>query len=123
MLIKLFGLLLGAIMAVVLVMPPSSNTAEAGRYRGENGLDKGYVIAYSRFGNGKASGPVRPTRLGPQVRLPSGHWTYCRRSCSETLRVNTVDSRQHIYDGSFLGGSDFGRECGLFGCLDLRLGY
>ncbi|MGI9523121.1 MAG: hypothetical protein ACR2PG_15900 [Hyphomicrobiaceae bacterium] len=51
----------------------------------------GFVVAHSDFGNGSIVGPVRETRLGPQVRLPSGRWVYCKRLCSETLRVNTVD--------------------------------
>lgn len=51
-----------------------------------------YVVAESRFGHGSVSGPVRPTSLGVyQVRLPGGTWIDCRRSCSETLRVETVD--------------------------------
>ncbi len=51
----------------------------------------GYVVAESRFGNGAVRGAVRPTSLGPQVQLPGGSWIYCRRSCSETLRAETVD--------------------------------
>lgn len=51
----------------------------------------GYVIAESRFGNGTVRGAVRPTSLGPQVQLPGGGWIYCKRSCSETLRAETVD--------------------------------
>lgn len=51
----------------------------------------GYVVAESRFGNGVVRGAVRNTSLGPQVQLPGGSWIYCRRSCSETLRAETVD--------------------------------
>jgi hypothetical protein len=51
----------------------------------------GYVVAESRFGNGTVSGPVRETGRGRQVRLPGGSWIYCRVSCSETLREETVD--------------------------------
>ena len=49
------------------------------------------VVAESRFGNGTVVGSVRRTRLGLQVSTPGGNWLYCKRSCSETLRVNTVD--------------------------------
>ena len=54
--------------------------------------DRGnYVVAESKFGNGTVVGPVRYTRVGRQVRTPGGSWLHCARSCSETLRVNTVD--------------------------------
>jgi hypothetical protein len=51
----------------------------------------GYVVAESRWGNGTVSGPVRPGPVGWQVRLPGGTWVNCVRSCSETLRLQTVD--------------------------------
>lgn len=93
--------------------------AEAGRLGitrdyGYDGIEEGFVVAKSRFGNGTVSGAVRETRLGPQVRLPGGTWEYCRRSCSETLRVETVDiweARQGI-----------GAECGILGCLSIGIG-
>ncbi|MEM1370645.1 MAG: hypothetical protein AAGG72_00295 [Pseudomonadota bacterium] len=96
----------------------ATGVSALGGYKGEDGLDRGYVIAKSRFGNGSIAGRVRPTNLGPQVQLPSGHWEYCRRSCSETLRVETVD-----FDERF-GPANFGltQECGIFGCLDLHFG-
>ena len=81
------------------------------RSYGTNGLERGYVVAESRFGNGSVRAPVRMTRNGPQVRHPGGAWIYCRRSCSETLRVETVDIFEAI-DG-------YGAECGLLGCLEL----
>lgn len=81
------------------------------RSYGTNGLDRGYVVAESRFGNGSVTAPVRMTRLGPQVRHPGGAWIYCRRSCSETLRVETVD----IFEAQ----AGYGDECGLLGCLEL----
>jgi len=91
--------------------------AEARGYKGYNGLEQGYVVAHSRYGNGRISGPVRDTRLGPQVRLPGGNWEYCRRSCSETLRVETVDFWEAQQDGGGLAA-----ECGIFGCLDIHIG-
>lgn len=108
-----------ALVGAVAGLFASTLSADAGRIRawrdhGYNGLEKGYVVARSRFGNGSISGPVRVTSLGPQVRLPGGTWEYCRRSCSETLRVETVDqweARQGI-----------GKECGIFGCLSVGVG-
>jgi hypothetical protein len=52
---------------------------------------RGFVVAESRFGNGTVRGAVRETNLGRQVQLPGGAWVYCKRSCSETLRAETVD--------------------------------
>lgn len=51
----------------------------------------GYVYAESRYGSAPVRGAVRHTNLGRQVQLPGGSWVYCERSCSETLRANTVD--------------------------------
>ena len=52
----------------------------------------GYVTADSRYSGQSISGPVRK---GPQgrleVRLPGGTWLECGRSCSDTLRRETVD--------------------------------
>lgn len=111
----------GAILALsaIVMTLAGAVTADAGRLGisrdyGYNGLEEGFVVARSRFGNGTISGPVRATSLGPQVRLPGGTWEYCRRSCSETLRVETVDqweARQGI-----------GGECGIFGCLGVQIG-
>ena len=53
------------------------------------------VVAESRFGNGTVRGRVRHTNVGRQVRTPGGSWLHCARSCSETLRVNTVDFWQN----------------------------
>lgn len=113
---------LAAITATLAIVP----AADAGGRRlrisrdiGYNGLAEGYVVAHSRHGNGTVSGPVRETRLGPQVRLPGGTWEYCRRSCSETLRVETVD----FWEGRNSGSSGLAQECGIFGCLGIHLGY
>lgn len=93
--------------------------AEAGFRRfsaGSNGDRSGYVTAESRFGNGTASGPVRYAKFGREVRLPGGTWVACRRSCSETLRVETVD----FWEGGMGGNGAITNECGIFGCLELR---
>ena len=71
---------------ICLCASTSSNAGQRGLY-----ASGGQVVAESRFGNGTVVGDVRQTRLGPQVRTPGGNWIYCRRSCSETLRVETVD--------------------------------
>jgi hypothetical protein len=49
------------------------------------------VVADSRFGHGSVSGPVRRGQSGWEVRLPRGTWVPCKRSCSEELRLATVD--------------------------------
>lgn len=80
-------------------------------------LSRGYVVAESRYGNGTVSGPVRIRRLGPQVQLPGGTWEYCRRSCSETLRVESIDFWDSRQDGMVAD------ECGVFGCLEFNFRY
>lgn len=92
-------------------------TADAGWRRAPENLDRGYVIAESRHGNGTVRGAVRHTRLGPQVQLPGGTWEYCRRLCSETLRVESIDFWDSRQDGVV---SD---ECGVFGCLTIERYY
>jgi hypothetical protein len=77
------------------------------------------ITAYSQFGNGSIQSVVRPARYGWQVRLPGGAWTDCRRSCEETLRVQTID----IYgdNDNTLSSGGYGtltRECGVLGCLN-----
>lgn len=76
------------------------------------------VTAESRHGNGSVSGAVREgTRGGLEVRLPSGSWTACRRSCSETLRVQTLDFWEN--QGGLIGAGTIHNECGIFGCLEI----
>ncbi len=50
-----------------------------------------YVVAHSRWGHGSVSGPVRRGSNGWEVRMPGGTWIECKRSCSESLRLATVD--------------------------------
>ncbi len=50
-----------------------------------------YVTAHSLWGHGSASGPVRRAKNGWEVQLPRGTWIPCKRSCSEELRLATVD--------------------------------
>jgi hypothetical protein len=77
----------------------------------------GYVTAHSHDGNGSIRAPYRATSVGYQVRLPHGTWVYCRTSCSETLRVNTVDVWANVDDASPIGVGTLSQECGVFGCL------
>ena len=51
----------------------------------------GRVTACSTYGEGCYTGPVRQTRLGPQVRLKGGTWIDCEVDCRDTLRRATVD--------------------------------
>ena len=110
-----------AVLVTGTALMSAAVTAEAGHHRsylrGAGGGGDG-VIATSRFGNGSVGGAVRGTSVGPQVQLPSGSWIYCRRSCSETLRVETVDLHQESRD--FAGHGTLAQECGIFGCLELR---
>ena len=72
---------------VVLGVTLAAGPADAGG-RDQRGA---FVVAESHYGNARVTGAVRPTSLGPQVRLPGGSWIYCRTSCADTLRVETVD--------------------------------
>ncbi len=103
-----------ALLSAALVL--GAGSASATIKRPPASYPGGYVTAESRFGNGSVSGPVRRDGRGWQVQLPGGTWEYCRRSCAETLRVETVDKWQ-----ANLGGAGaITNECGIFGCLELR---
>ena len=93
-----------------LTLPCSAQGASPSPYPG------GFVIAKSRFGNGTMRGEVRRAALGWRVQLPGGRWVYCRRSCSETLRVETID----FFESNAAGSGQITNECGIFGCLDLK---
>ncbi|HET6390106.1 hypothetical protein [Hyphomicrobium sp.] len=104
--------------AVFIPLVPPAADAHIGRLRTD--YKQGEVItAYSRFGNGAIKSIVRRApRYGWQVRLPRGGWVDCRRSCEETLRVQTVDFFGS--DDNSISSGGYGtlqRECGIFGCL------
>lgn len=82
-------------------------------------VERGYVVAHSRHGNGSVNGTVRHTSKGAQVQLPGGTWEYCRRSCSETLRVETVD----FWEGRQEGQVGLNQEKGVFGWIDWGFGF
>jgi hypothetical protein len=105
---------LTALSTLVIAAAPAEATF---RSRGYNGDRDGIVVAVSKHGNGTVSGPVRRTRTGLEVRTPGGNWIGCRASCSETLRVQTVDIWEN--DGRLVGAGDAANECGIFGCLEL----
>lgn len=79
------------ITAALTVVLPAPAAAQHRRDGDRGGPRHGYVTAESRWGNGHVSGAVRPGRFGPEVQLPGGSWIHCVRSCSETLRKQTVD--------------------------------
>ena len=101
-----------AAIACAIVQPVFAD-GPSRRYSGAYAPVEGYVVAESRFGNGTVAGPVRPGKFGPQVRMPGGTWIDCRRSCSETLRVETVD----FWENKGGGRDRIDNECGIFGCL------
>ena len=51
--------------------------------------------------------------------MPGGTWIGCRRSCSETLRVESVD----FWENRGAGRDAIDSECGLFGCLTWERGF
>jgi hypothetical protein len=110
-------------VAALLLAVTMVSVSDAGFRRLRSSYEPGEVItARSHHGNGVISSVVRPGRNGWQVQLPGGAWTYCRRSCEETLRVETVDLTAD--DGhSMKGYGTLSRECGVFGCLHWEWTY
>lgn len=101
-------------IALALAAVAAAIPAEAGwRQRAAEG-DTAYAV--SRHGNGTVSGPVRSVRNGYEVRLPGGTWIGCRTSCSETLRVESIDFFEN--DGRLSGYGGLNNECGIFGCIE-----
>lgn len=103
-----------ASIAGVLVASDDANAWERRSYSYEDGA---VVVAHSRYLNGSISGPVRAAKYGWEVRLPGGTWVSCRRSCEETLRVETVDLNEN--QDELIGRGTLLNECGVFGCLDI----
>jgi hypothetical protein len=105
-----------ALAAVVFLLSGSVRPLQTVRAQ-----ESDMVVAQSRFGHGQIEGKTRETPRGLQVQLPGGTWVYCRRSCSETLRVETIDFFESNGSGPVQPGqSGFDAECGIFGCLDLK---
>lgn len=99
------------LLATLIAVPAAADGRKGHRFDAES---DGYVTAESRVGNGTVSGPVRYTAVGREVRLPGGTWEPCKRSCAETLRVNSVDFWESREPNAIAP------ECGIFGCLTLR---
>ena len=103
------------IAAAAMVL--AAGTATAGTRYG-HGPILGTVTAHSHYGNGSVTAPYRNTPVGYQIRLPHGTWVYCRTTCAETLRVETVDIWSAVVDnGSLIGAGTLAAECGVLGCL------
>lgn len=83
----------------------------------------GYVTAFSHDGNGSIRAPYRATSVGYQVRLPHGTWIYCKTSCQETLRVNTIDVWANVNSPNPIGVGTLQQECGIAGCLRWEWGF
>jgi hypothetical protein len=86
----------------------TDDIAHLGRGKAAEGI-VGEVTAQSRYGNPQTvTGPVRRNgRDRLEVRLPGGSWIECERSCSETLRRQTVDFWQNYGGaGNVNGGVD-----------------
>ncbi len=108
-------LALGATLALSAAISIAGAGPASSGVRNDGG---NYVTAESRHGNGAISGQVRPGRRGGlEVQLPGGTWVGCRRSCSETLRAETIDFWEN--QGSMIGAGTLQNECGVFGCLEI----
>jgi hypothetical protein len=81
-----------ASLAIPVAAGLMAPTAEARSRRGYEEPAAGYVTAESRYGPQTITAPVRISDRGRrEVRLPGGTWIECRRTCSETLRQETID--------------------------------
>ncbi len=110
-----------AAFAAVLAIASVASSAHA-RYGRVTSYEEGATIeAVSRYGNGSQLGVVRSSRYGWEVRLPRGTWIGCRRSCEETLRVETVDRFET--EDALTGYGSAAHECGVFGCLEIGVPY
>ena len=86
-------LLLGLAATLTLAVASGALTAPAAaQSRREPGPRYVYVTAESRYSGATITAPVRQGPRGRlEVRLPGGTWLECARSCSDTLRRETVD--------------------------------
>ncbi|MGF1649859.1 MAG: hypothetical protein ACFCUN_05360 [Hyphomicrobiaceae bacterium] len=108
------GILAGA---SVLAAPVSATRA----IPGDATIPEGYVIAQSDFGSETVRGSVRFHHNRLQVQLPGGTWVDCAQSCSETLRLETVDFWYSDKGRGQNGATTHGP--GLFGRLQLNFGW
>ena len=110
-----------ALVLAIVALAMAAAPASAGPRAASKIL--GYVTAYSHDGNGAIRAPYRATNVGYQVRLPRGTWIYCKTSCSETLRVNTVDVWANIDNANPICVGTLQAECGIAGCLHWEWGF
>lgn len=108
-----------AALGAVLVSLAADGAMAGGRSR-KHVADAEYVIAESRFGHGTVQGAVRPGRNGYEVQTPGGNWLECARSCSETLRVETIDFWENRGAGE---KNRIDNPAGVFGDLTIRRRY
>lgn len=92
-------LIAGLLVAASIAFLPPNAAAAAPEAKA------GFVTAYSDYGNGKVTAPVRKARYGYQVRLPGGLWYYCEVTCADTLRREALDFWETRSEEQ--GGSDF----------------
>ncbi len=89
---RLSSLALTAMLTIAAAAAAMVPATDAYSHRRADGPNLGYVRAESRYGPQTITGPVRLSMLGRrEVRLPGGTWIECGRSCSETLRRETID--------------------------------
>jgi len=81
-----------ASMAILLATGLTAPAADARHRRKAEEPVAGFVTAESRYGPQTITAPVRVNEAGRrEVQLPGGTWIECRRTCSETLRQETID--------------------------------
>jgi hypothetical protein len=102
------------VMAAAAAIALAGATGADATDRRSKGPAPPYVVAKSAYGNKTVTGAVRHTPLGYQVQLPGGTWIYCQMSCTETLRVETVD----FWEAHSRDSADR-----PFGLLDYIFGY
>jgi hypothetical protein len=107
-----------SVTAALAIFASLSGPAEARRRAYQDGS---VITAFSRHGNGAIDGPIRRGRFGWEVMLPRGTWISCRRSCEETLRVETIDVFEN--QGRLVGYGTLQNQCGVFGCLEIHIPY
>jgi hypothetical protein len=97
-----------ASLAIPVAAGMMTPAAEARSKRGYDEPATGYVTAESRYGPQTITAPVRISAAGRrEVRLPGGTWIECRRTCSDTLRQETIDF-WYIRSNPYNGGGDDG---------------
>ena len=109
-------LAIAAVAMAALILPAAAGPRAVSKILGT-------VTAYSHDGNGSIRAPYRNTNVGYQVRLPHGTWVYCKTSCSETLRVNTIDVWAKVDNANPVGVGTLQQECGIAGCLHWEWGF